>query len=69
MLTDKDKAFLGSLNWKWKDIEYFENDLREGRIREPYFIRSAKGKPLAEVYKVKKEVRGSLIREQCLNIF
>ena len=60
MLTNRDKAFLTSLNWKWKDIEYLENDLREGRIKEPYFIRSVKGEPLAEVRRVG--------REQCLCI-
>ena len=61
MLTNKDKAFLSSLKWKWKDIEYLENDLKEGRIREPYFIRSVKGEPLAEVWRVGGK--------QCLHIF
>ena len=61
MLTNKDKAFLTSLNWKWKDIEYLENDLREGKIREPYFIRSVNGKPMAKVSRVGGK--------QCLRIF
>jgi hypothetical protein len=60
MLTDKDKAFLRSLKWKWKDIELFEKELKENKVRKPCFIRATDGKLLAEVWKV-----GS---KQCLRI-
>ena len=52
MLTTKDKVFLTSLKWRYKDIEFLENDLREGKIREPYFIRSVNGKPMAKVLRI-----------------
>lgn len=61
MLTNKDKAFLKSVNWKYKDIELLEKELKTNKVRTPYFIRTSDGfVKVAEV----KEFMG----EQCLKI-
>ena len=64
MLTEKDKEWLKGRKWKIKDIELLEKELKENKVREPYFIRTIDNisVPLAEV---KEYIKG----EQCLHIF
>ena len=64
MLTEKDKEWLRGRKWKWKDIEILEKELKENRVKEPYFIRGIENidLPLAEV-------KGYIKGEQCLHIF
>lgn len=61
MLTNKDKAFLKSVKWGCKDIKLLEKELKENKVRVPYFIRTLDGfLKVAEVKKFKGE--------QCLKI-
>lgn len=64
MLTEKDKEWLRRQKWKTKDIEMLEKELKENKVKEPYFIRGTENIniPLAEV---KEYIKG----EQCLHIF
>ena len=64
MLTEEDKEWLRGRKWKSKDLELFEKELKENKVKEPFYIRTTQNinVPLAEV---REYIKG----EQCLHIF